>query len=67
MEYANRDKLSRAKIWAKAQGKENDEQTIHDRYVAIGGLVIQDDESVEKEAEEEGAKPKKPKKPKKGE
>lgn len=39
MEYVNQSKYKRAQVWAKANGKEDDAEAIHDRYVSLGGLV----------------------------
>lgn len=52
MAYANSTKLARAKAWAKEQGKANDEDVIHDRYVALGGLITEGDE-----VQTQGSKP----------
>lgn len=59
MQYSNPDKLRRAKQWAKDQGKENDEEVIKTRYIALGGLIIGDPSEVEEEAD---AKPKRTRK-----
>lgn len=44
MQYANTDKLNRARIYAKEHGKEGDEKAIKERYIALGGLIIGADE-----------------------
>lgn len=59
--YPNKIKLARAEALAKT----DDSKTVHEHYVAIGGLVIGEEDVVEAPKKEEEVKEEKPKKGKK--
>lgn len=51
MDYANPSKLTRAQKFAKEQGKEGDESVIKAQYIALGGKVINEEETEEQPVE----------------
>lgn len=51
MNYLNAFKLQRATAWAKANGKENDDEAIKAKYLELGG-AIEGEVTEEKKPEE---------------